>query len=158
MARVGCVCGNILSNTNCPSEDIIHVYLAEKAEGLLKDDPSLTLWDFYSNHKDGYDFWYCRECKRVYVFKIRQAKGGSFIRIAANEAPVSKLDGTWKELYVFTDVDIDVTTDLDMAYPLKDYLQRERKYRYWYNEAEQLVLAYAGDKLAFAYKQEWPIP
>lgn len=158
MARASCKCGNIMSDSTCPSEDIIHVYRADKTQRMLSADSSLTLWDFYTSYGDEFEYWYCSECKRVIVFRVKRSRGGAFCRINADEVPEVKLDCSWEELYVFTDVDIDVTTDLDMAYPLKDYLEREREYRYWYKEPEGLILAYAGDKLAFAYKQESPIP
>lgn len=157
MGRVGCICGNILSNSDCPSKDILHVYLVEKVNRMLEADPEITLWDFYTTYDPIYQYWYCDECKRVYLYSYKEPEGGWFGRIEASSVNGIKPDESWKELYVFTDVDIDQTTDLDMGFPLKEYLARKREYRYWYKEQEGLVLAYSGEELAFAYKVEHEI-
>lgn len=72
MARLGCICDYVLSSSDCPSKDILHIYYRKYADAALVEDPDITLWDFYL--KDWvYEYWLCHDCGCIYEFDLRKS-------------------------------------------------------------------------------------
>lgn len=106
MSRLGCKCGNPLSNVNFPTTDMIHVWHDSFLKAKLEKNPKLTVWDFYFDEEETeYEYWFCPECKRVMVigdggrvlFRYKPVTGG--------RSAVSDIVG-WTKIYYISDIDM----------------------------------------------------
>lgn len=105
MARLKCVCGAGLSNTNAPSENILYVFTRTEVDNAINNNSKITLYDFETDINREYEFWYCQDCKRVMV--VERKPCGRIIdsyNICSSRETVSEQDLT--EIYVFSDIDI----------------------------------------------------
>lgn len=156
MARLGCLCGKGMSNSNCPSEDILHVYSKDEIESALQEDPAITLLDFYAIRRP-YEFWYCHGCGRVHQVNLERLRvWHTFERLSISEYTASEIDSAWEEIYVFTDTEIDDITEKDFSITLSKFMQMRRTFEYWYQPERNIVQAYSSSDhlLVFAYKLE----
>ena len=106
MSRLGCKCGNPLSNVNFPTTDMIHVWHDSFLKAKLEKNPKLTVWDFYFDEEETeYEYWFCPECKRGMVigdggrvlFRYKPVTGG--------RSAVSDIVG-WTKIYYISDIDM----------------------------------------------------
>lgn len=80
MARLGCICGEELTNTICPSPHRLKISFLSDINKAIAENPELTLWDYYTewnsvenkqqnydSHSKAIEYWYCTSCKRVYL-------------------------------------------------------------------------------------------
>ena len=65
MARLECICGNILNNQNSPNEINLVVYTDIEWDTMMNCD-SVQPWML---PLPKYDVWRCPKCKRIYVFE-----------------------------------------------------------------------------------------
>lgn len=150
MARVGCICGNVLSNSDCPSKDVIYIYFRKDVDVAILTNPSITLWDFYSIDSP-YVYFYCHNCGRVYKFNIK-GTGEWWIFGKADSFEEQSLNSDWQEVYVFTDIEIDEITEENFTIGLAEFIKNTYKpYRFWYNSRRQILQAYESDKHSFAF-------
>ena len=64
LARLGCKCGQVLSNNSVPNDIELMVYTDEEWDFILKND-TIEGWMF---PLPIYDVWKCPNCERLYVF------------------------------------------------------------------------------------------
>jgi len=65
MARMNCICGEILSNSKASNNIELIVYTNEEWSTILKND-ILETWKI---PVPKYEVWKCPKCERIYVFK-----------------------------------------------------------------------------------------
>ena len=130
MARLGCYCGNTLSNVECPSKDIIRVFFKEKVDTLLKENSKLELWDVYSEEEE-YDFWHCDQCGRIYACPIP----GQNVKYVCNPIEIHEDDefniDKCIEMFVYNDTLLDATIENSFHILWKDFYQRNTDKRYF---------------------------
>lgn len=138
MARLGCYCGNTLSNVECPSKDIIRVFYKERIENLLKEDRELELWDIYSEPED-FDFWHCDQCGRVYACPIP----GQSVKYVCNPIEVDESvffnKGDCTELFIFDDTLLDSTIEESFHMLWEDFYKKNTQKRFFLNIAQKKV-------------------
>ena len=72
MARLGCKCGELLSNGLCPNDIQLYAFTDKQSDKILANDSVDTVKLF--TDLVSYEAWLCPSCKRLYVFgedKIR---------------------------------------------------------------------------------------
>ena len=160
MARLGCICGADMTNTEAPSRNRISVFYLSEADAAIHNNPKIKLWDFYSgwNEKDvrndtfqlrnePVEYWYCTYCKRVY--EVQAESCGRIIRtyepIEPKGQDFSDDIGT-KELLVLTDIEMDQRLSEEPELLLKDYLDRAREIKYYISADESMVYAVEGKR------------
>ena len=126
MGRLGCNCGATMSSVDFPSSNIIHIYGEKEVKKTLKDNPSISLWDFRSIRRE-YEYWFCTNCRRVHQVDVRT--GYCVLRYTPvgesdNLISVIGIIDDWQDLYVITDVELDDVTERDFSIKLADYLPR----------------------------------
>lgn len=124
MGRLGCNCGAIMSNVDCPSKNMLEVYTAAEVDSAIKADKNITLWDFSTMDRP-YEYWYCTDCRRVH--KVDNTIGRCILRYKPIGIPVNPpgmigLPSGWSEVYVVTDTELDAVTEKDFGIKLTDYL------------------------------------
>jgi hypothetical protein len=65
MARMNCVCGNVLSTVQAPNNIQLWVYTDKEWDAIM-DCETLIPWEI---PLPTYDVWMCPKCKRLYVFE-----------------------------------------------------------------------------------------
>lgn len=169
MARLGCKCGNTLSNSMCPSENVIYVMNKKRVEAALGYNPHLTLMDFITNWdeltdskrvfiSEEYDFWYCTECKRVIQCEIHiGGKALAVYKPVANEISIAFNELLrLEELIVFTNFAEDAATESDPPIKLSCFIDSLPKIRYFISDDRQFVYVYDCDakKVSSVYQFE----
>lgn len=112
MAKLNCICGKILSNNNCPSKDLIHIFSERKILESMEKNNSLTLVDFL--YSSSVEFWFCHSCGRIYASFYEDSCADKAYRpieksIGSDELHISK----WTRIFDFPDEEIDKTTESD---------------------------------------------
>lgn len=123
MARLGCVCDYVLSSSDCPSKDILHIYYRKYADAALVEDPDITLWDFYL--KDWvYEYWLCHDCGCIYEFDLRKRDSWRrFTKADLEKYQKEVLDEDWQEVYIFTDIEIGDITEINFNIGLVEFIR-----------------------------------
>lgn len=124
MGRLGCKCGRVLSTVDCPNDVELMAFEGAKLSDLLRTSPEMLLTDVMLDYDiPGKSFWYCNDCGRVYVFRDdHQMYNRVYLRrdyeACENIGDVLKL----RELYFFTDRQVEEPTETDFGYTLKAFL------------------------------------
>ena len=153
MARLGCVCGGEMTNTQGPSKHILNVFYLEEAEIAISYDPQIRLWDFYTgwdekgkchnsfqNRNEPVEYWYCTECGRVH--EVQAISCGKRLRtyyphVLDKKPELNSFD--MKELLVLTDLEMDKKLSEDSCLTLADYIKNNNSVKYFITEDEQNV-------------------
>lgn len=166
MARYGCLCGNIMYDTDDPCEYNLEVYFGSEIEDALNYNPDLLWfhllqeWDDkrrcekHYMHRPEVHYWYCTKCKRVYEINTqtrrcaRVYKRTTHIPEGCNES--------WNTLYAVREVDIYPYTEANDDLTVDEYINRiPHKYSYKISPDESRVIAFDNEgKPAFAYALE----
>ena len=163
MARLGCLCGNSLSNSDCPSANIIEVYYKDDVAKQIAEDQKLSFWDYYCEDRD-YDFWFCPKCKRVYQVDMRVIKTWRTYCLEqlqndkAKEKPSDNCND-WQEIYVISDIDRYELTEYGFVHGLllSEFVKKANfKYTYFVSPDKRKIVAFDKDSknVAFAYSLE----
>lgn len=101
MARIKCVCGNRMSNSDAPSKNILNVFKRTDVKSALKETPNISLFDFETSQTENFEYWYCTECKRVHV--VEKIPNGKVIRRYKNiNEKESVPQETKEQIYVYS--------------------------------------------------------
>jgi len=65
MARMNCICGEVLSNSAAPNDVQLRVYTDREWDKIL-DTETIETWKIPTPK---YDVWRCPKCERIYIFK-----------------------------------------------------------------------------------------
>lgn len=163
MSRLGCKCGNPLSNVNFPTTDMIHVWHDSFLKAKLEKNPKLTVWDFYFDEEETeYEYWFCPECKRGMVigdggrvlFRYKPVTGG--------RSAVSDIVG-WTKIYYISDIDMynyteTYTTPPSIDPPVHDLIDNYVR-TFFISPDRKLVCSMDADgKYSVRYELEDSIP
>lgn len=123
MARLKCVCGAGLSNTNAPSENILYVFTKAEVNNAIINNAEITLYDFETGKNGEYEYWYCQNCKRVMVVERKPCGRliDSYSSCSSCEV-VSEQELT--AFYVFSDIDIYNAEENDTNLSLSDFIDQ----------------------------------
>lgn len=161
MAKVGCKCGNTLSNVCDSSSDTLCVYAKNTVDDIKKNNPAMNFLDFSFECKyPGNEFWYCQECKRVYCFKYGEDIANAIYKPSESSGSFSKNDlAGSEEILVFKDKTIFDYTEEDEHdnAVLSDFLsQVERPYKYFISADQRTIycISQKTDLKNFTYELE----
>ncbi len=161
MAKVGCKCGNTLSNVCDDSSDTLCVYAKSVVDDILKRKPTMKFLDFeYDYRYPNFEFWYCPECKRVYCFKQGENVASTVYKQSESKCSFSEDDlAGLEEILVFKDKRIfDYTEDDEHNQStFSDFLNEiERPYRYFVSFDKKTVycISEKTDLECFTYELE----
>lgn len=154
MGRLGCKCGIVLSNVDCPNDVDLWGFEGSIIERLLLDHPQIVLTDVVMDHSlsDVY-FWYCKDCGRVYVFRNNHQMCNRVYHIQEYDDN-EPLDIILKmrDLYFYTDKEVEEPTEKDFDYSLKDFFDNlPHPYRYYITDDLTKVYAYDMKKHSIAH-------
>ena len=145
MGRLGCKCGIVLSNVDCPNDIDLWGFEGSLIESLLSNNPQIVLTDVVMDYSlpDVY-FWYCKDCGRVYVFRNNHQMYNRIYHIQEYDGKES-LDSILKmrNLYFYTDKEVEEPTEKNFNYSLKDFFDNlPHPYRYYITDDLTKVYAY----------------
>ena len=71
MAKIGCKCGSVLWNGECPNDIQYWVYSDFKMDEIFENDviDVMKLSEIFD-----YEVWLCPDCKRLYLFEEDSTK------------------------------------------------------------------------------------
>lgn len=146
MGRLGCKCGAVLSNVDSPNDVDLWGFEGSLIDKLLVDDPTILLTDVVMDHSlpEVY-FWYCNACGRVYVFRRYQQMCQRIYHVQEcddDKSPENILK--LRLLYFYTDKQVELPTEKDFNYSLKDFFE-DLPHPYKYYITDDLSKAYVYD-------------
>lgn len=139
MARLKCTCGNGLSNSDVPSENIINVFREKTINAVLQKTPKISLFDFETSECNEYEYWYCPACQRIHV--VEKVPNGMVVKkykaIDSNvRVPLKNMD----VIYMFTATEIYDAEESDFEITLSDFLdQNDGTHMYYLDPVEDKV-------------------
>lgn len=136
MARLKCVCGVGLSNTNAPSDNILYVFTKAEVNNAINDDVEISLYDFETSINREHEYWYCQDCKRVMVVE-RKPCGRLTDSYSICSSYESVIERDLTEIYVFSDIDIYNAEEEDINLSLSDFIQRYGEEHLWFITADK---------------------
>ena len=154
MARLKCTCGNGMSNSNDPSENIVAIYPKEDVGKALGKEPEMRLIDFDTLDWE-YEYWYCPECKRIH--KVENIPCGKVVARfipCEKDITVEKIDETWKEFYLFSDAEMYDVEEEDGK--LRDFIENiGDSHLYWVDaEHKNIYKKDASSVIKLVYVKE----
>ena len=169
MARLGCVCGEEMSNTDAPSKYRINIFYKKEAKEAILNNPQIRLWDFYSgwdeknkcnnsfqDRKEPVEYWYCPKCRRVYEVQAKSL--GKIIRVftpQTNQTENFLLNSGMDELIVLSDNKMDEFLSTAESMILADYLKvNQFPIIYISNDEEYVYILNDNQKVSTTYKRE----
>ena len=168
MSQLGCICGERMTKTSCPSPCSLDIFYKAEVDKAIHEVPSITLHSFLSGWDEGndcakaymdrpepVDYWYCPACKRVY--EVQYIPGGRWLRIYKKvDISVADCFEGWSQIYVLPDVETDSATEENWEVHLFDYLQQHDNVRYYLSPDEKIVHAIDKTmaKALFSYELE----
>lgn len=145
MGRLGCKCGKVLSNVDCPTDVELWGFEGTTISDLIQKNPELPLTDAVMDHSiENYYFWYCKDCGRVYVFRTNhQMYRYVYLLHNTEECDVVADVLMLPELYFFTDRQVEEPTEEDHGYTLKAFLNNPpHSYRFFITPDSGKVYAF----------------
>ena len=145
MGRLGCKCGRVLSNVDCPNDVDLWGFDGSTLNNLLKEKPEILLTDVVMDYNiQGLYFWYCKDCGRVYVFKNNHQMWDRvyLMREYNNDESVDDVL-KMRELWFYTDKQMEEPTEKDFNFSLKNFFNAlPHPYKYFISSDQERVFAY----------------
>ena len=145
MGRLGCKCGRVLSTVDCPNDVDLMAFEGVRLSDLLRTSPEILLTDVMLDYDiPGKSFWYCNDCGRVYVFRDDHQMY-SRVYLRCDYESCESIDDilNLRELYFFTDRQVEEPTETDFGYTLKAFLDNPpHPYRFFITPDNSKVYAY----------------
>lgn len=126
MARLKCICGAGLSNTNAPSDNILYIFTKKDVDNAIQSNASITLYDFETSINVIHEYWYCQICKRVMIVE-RKPCGKLIDSYSSCQSDEVKSEQDLTMFYAFSDVDIYNAEEDDMSLLLSDFINQHGK-------------------------------
>ena len=160
MGRLGCKCGKVLSNVDCPSDVDLCAFEGIIIDELRRDNPNITLMDVVLDYDiTQYYFWYCRDCGRVYVFNANQQQCNKVYARCELQKSQDQIDlSKMRKMYFYTDRQIELLTEKDIDITLKDFFKDPPHFfEFYIDEKMDVVFVYnlKEQKVDFCYYSEW---
>lgn len=143
MGKLACRCGVRLSNVDCPNDVELWGFEGKVINELLEIHPEERIPNVAMGYSiNDFYFWQCTECGRVYRFKKNQRMYDKvYLRRDCNENIQNIL--SMRELYFFTDKQIEDPSEKDFDYSIKQFLDNPpHPYRFYVAEHQDKVYAY----------------
>ena len=154
MGRLGCKCGRVLSTVDCPNDVDLMAFEGVRLSDLLRTCPEILLTDVMLDYDiPGKSFWYCNDCGRVYVFRD-DPQMYSRVYLRCDYESCESIDDilNLRELYFFTDRQVEEPTETDFGYTLKAFLDNPpHPYRFFITCDSSKVYAYNATTGSVAY-------
>lgn len=153
MSGLKCLCGNNLSNTTDPTDDMIHIWRKADITKSLSHNPTITAMDFYNEQLDGkYEFWYCHRCRRIFQVDIHTGLIES-VYIPGNHSVINEDMSNWEPLYETDDKSFYEATEKNIDIPLQQIVD-EIFSTYYISPNRKTVSEKKGDNWITVYKKE----
>ena len=123
MSRLKCICGNSMSNTDVPSNNIINVFQEKKVKEAFEKNPEISLFDYETTRVDNNEYWYCPECKRVLVVE-NNPKGKVERKYKRSDCKEKVFLEDMECFYVFTEKEIYDAEETNFEITLSDYIKQ----------------------------------
>ena len=123
MARLKCICGAGLSNTNAPSDNILYVISKTDVDNAIQKNAGITLYDFETSINGSHEYWYCQICKRVMVVE-RKPCGKLIDSYSISQSSETKHVQDFTMFYAFSDEDIYNAEEDDLNLLLSDFINQ----------------------------------
>lgn len=125
MGRLGCKCGRVLSTVDSPNDVDLMAFEGAKIKELMVASPDMLLTDVMLDHDiQGKSYWYCNDCGRVYAFRDDHQMYNRVYMRCDCDAKSDDVDDILRlrELYFYTDRQVEEPTESDFRYTLKAFL------------------------------------
>jgi len=123
MSRLGCKCGNALSNVNSPSENILYVWPEELIQKVTQSAADMSAFDFSTTIGDcDYEVWYCQNCERVAVVGVKERRVRAYYNRVESGETVPDVSG-WKVFYEISEMDFDRIIEQNFEIKISDVAQ-----------------------------------
>ena len=155
MSKLKCICGNGMSNSDAPSKNILKVFRKSHVKTALKKKPDITLFNFETSDSDGFEYWYCPNCKRVHV--VENIPNGTVVkRYQVSSMKENVILGDLGAVYVFTATEIYDAEEDNFDTTLAEFIdQKGDSHLYFVNEAEDKIYKKnCESKGSLAYQKE----
>ena len=154
MAKLGCRCGCALSNSVCPSPNIIEVFTKESVDKGISE--GIKLYDYDSNYDDGYEYWICRKCLRVYKVPngVNESAESVYVRVTNL---VDSLPKESQEIFIYTEMEIDAALEENEYLTLKQFVNDiPRSCKFYTDEKSSSIYAVdtATGQILYKYVEE----
>lgn len=109
MAKIKCIkCGNTLSNSSSPSENIIKIFPDRVVKSVLMNNPNMRFFDFETEKHTKFEYWICQQCNTVYCIENKPEGSAKFVYSKSEEeCNLSNEDiSVWNRLWVFSDEEL----------------------------------------------------
>ncbi|MBQ6472949.1 MAG: hypothetical protein IJJ33_13275 [Victivallales bacterium] len=149
MARLLCKCGEGMSNSTLPSENILEIHDGEAIGALITSGTRLI--ELYDEHSE---YWYCPVCHRVteIVYEPEARLNRRFVRVCEDTHLALEDLACWRKIYCFTDQEVYEATETDDHITIEGFLRKyplRRIVRLSPDESRALV--YDGETSRYRY-------
>lgn len=155
MSKLKCTCGNGMSNSNVPSINIINVFKEANVKSALDESPKVTLFDFETSDSDGFEYWYCQDCKRVHV--VENIPNGTVVKRyqSVDSEKETSINGM-EAIYVFSETEIYDAEEENIDLTLGDYIDQNQESHVYYidDHAEKVYKKTEGTNGRLVYQIE----
>lgn len=136
MSKLKCICGNGMSSSDVPSKNIVYVFKEDSIKSTLEKTPRITLFDYETSEGEGFEYWYCTECKRFHV--VENIPNGTVIkRYHPVDSGKVVFLGDMKTVYVFSAIEIYEAEEKNFEVSLGEYIKQEGKSHIYYVDASE---------------------
>ena len=144
MAKLKCLCGNSLSNTDSPSKNIVHIYKKCEVDETITNAPQIRLIDFELFDRP-FEYWYCPSCQRIH--KVENVPCGNVLAsysITSLDDPAINSCEELESYYVFSDLEVFAAEEEDAS--LADFiLKNGEAHLYLVNQSQDKVYQRLSD-------------
>ncbi len=145
MAGIKCRCGNILSNVDCPSPNIIQIFSSKEVNDFINKNPEMLLIDFETAFDRKYKYWYCDVCERVY--EVQNIPLGRVRRSYIINNDLNKISfdiaSKLQQIYVFFSTELYEYEEKNVSGTVKDFFQTHpQKHLFYISEDEKYIYAF----------------
>ena len=118
MAGLLCICGNGMSSSMAPSENLAEIYTKEALEKVVAE--GMELLDLMD---EDWEYWFCPKCKRVTVINRKTWKYtcSYFPRKVKSPVALEPLQG-WQEIFFWHDKDFYDAIEDSTHVTVKDFM------------------------------------
>ena len=169
MAGLLCRCGYGMESTLCPSPYKLIIYYKNEIDVAMQIDPNITLIDFlnnwstlnnspytYMNRREPVEYWFCTQCNRVYEIQAKPL--GHWLRIfkMTTDNSVNIDFNSWKQIFIFSDVDTDAATEKNINLTLNQYIDAHISKQYFLSPDESQVIVRTDNTLTvYSLEDTW---
>jgi len=161
MAKIKCIkCGNILSNSSSPSNNIIRIFPDKAVKSVMSDNPNMRFFDFETEKHSEYEYWFCQQCNTVYCIENKPQGSAKLIYSKIEKSTdISDLSTyTWERLWIYSDEELYVFDELEANWnaTVSDFFNKVKPLNLYYISPDRkkvVVIDNSTNKMVAVYCQ-----